>query len=126
MALRGRRRKLMLVSGGSGFLGRHLTTGHASDGWELITPSSSSMDITRRDSTIDAITDWKPAAVVHLAYRKGERQSIVDGSRHVAEAAAACGARSVEPFRPARIALDSSKAKDLGITCRPVSESYGI
>jgi dTDP-4-dehydrorhamnose reductase len=95
MALRGRRRKLMLVTGGSGFLGRHLTTGHASDRWELIAPSSSSMDITRRDSTIDAITDWRPAAVVHLAYRKGERQSIVNGSRHVAEAAAACGARLV-------------------------------
>jgi dTDP-4-dehydrorhamnose reductase len=85
----------MLVTGGSGFLGRHLTTGHATDGWELIAPSSSSMDITRRDSTIDAITDWKPTAVVHLAYRKGERQSIVDGSRHVAEAAAACAARLV-------------------------------
>jgi dTDP-4-dehydrorhamnose reductase len=85
----------MLVTGGSGFLGRHLTTGHASDRWELIAPSSSSMDITRRDSTIDAITDWKPAAVVHLAYRKGERQSIVGGSRYVAEAAAACGARLI-------------------------------
>lgn len=95
MALRGRRRKLMLVTGGSGFLGRHITSGHAIDRWELIAPSSSSMDITRRDSTIDAITAWKPTAVVHLAYRKGERQSIVGGSRHVAEAAAACGARLV-------------------------------
>jgi dTDP-4-dehydrorhamnose reductase len=93
--LTSRRRKLMLITGGSGFLGRELTRSHASDRWELIAPSSSSMDVRRRDSTIHAITDWRPAAVVHLAYRKGDRSSIVDGSRHVAEAAAACGARMV-------------------------------
>lgn len=85
----------MLITGGSGFLGRHLTDGHASDRWEFIAPSSRSLDIRNRDSTIDQITDWKPTAVVHLAYRKGDRPSIVDGSRHVAEAAAAIGARLV-------------------------------
>jgi dTDP-4-dehydrorhamnose reductase len=95
MALWHRRRKLMLVTGGSGFLGRHLLNGHASDQWELIAPSSSAMDIRRRDSTVDEITDWKPSAVVHLAYRKSDRRSIVDGSRNVADAAAACGARLV-------------------------------
>lgn len=53
------------------------------------------MDIRRRESTMDTITDWKPNAVVHLAYRKGDPSTIVDGSRNVAEAAAACGARLV-------------------------------
>jgi dTDP-4-dehydrorhamnose reductase len=95
MALRHRRQKLMLITGGAGFLGQHLTHGSASDGWELIAPSSAAMDIRRREFTIDTITDWKPSAVVHLAYRKGERSTIVDGSRNVAEAAAACGARLV-------------------------------
>lgn len=85
----------MLITGGSGFLGRELTRGHSSDRWEIIAPSSGAMDIRRRESTINAIVDWRPAAVVHLAYRKGDRPSIVDGSRHVAEAAAACGARMV-------------------------------
>jgi hypothetical protein len=28
--------------------------------------------------------------------------------------------------RPARIVLDTSKAKALGLTCRSVSESYGL
>lgn len=95
MALRHRRRKLMLVTGASGFLGRHLTRGDASEGWELVAPSSTSMDIRRRESTIESITGWKPSVVIHLAYRKGDRRTIVDGSRHVAEAAAACDARLV-------------------------------
>ena len=47
-----RRKRLMLITGGSGFLGRHLTTALASSTWEFVAPSSSSMDI-RRDSTID-------------------------------------------------------------------------
>lgn len=85
----------MLVTGGSGFLGRHLLNGPASDQWELIAPSSSAMDVRRRESTIDEITGWKPSVVVHLAYRKGDRPTIVEGSRHVAEGAAACGARLV-------------------------------
>lgn len=95
MKLLGRRRRLMLVTGGSGFLGRHVLNGHASDRWELIAPSSSAMDIRRRDSTIDEITGWKPSVVVHLAYRKDDHRSIVEGSRNVAEAASACGARLV-------------------------------
>lgn len=100
MALRGpirgrRRRKMMLITGGSGFLGRHLANGHASDKWEFIAPSSRSLDVRNRTSTIDTVRDWRPSAVVHLAYRKGDRPGIVDGSRNMAEAAAAAGARMV-------------------------------
>ncbi len=84
----------MLITGGSGFLGRHLTRSRSTDRWELIAPSSSSMDVRRR-SCVDTIIDWNPSAVVHLAYRKGDRRTIVDGSRHVAEAAASCRARLV-------------------------------
>jgi dTDP-4-dehydrorhamnose reductase len=85
----------MLVTGASGFLGRHLVRGPATDEWELIAPTSRAMDITDRANTVDTITGWKPDAVVHLAYRKGNREVIVDGTRHVAEAASACGARLV-------------------------------
>lgn len=85
----------MLITGGSGFLGRHLTHGPATAQWELIAPSSAAMDVRRRQSVSTAIADWKPHAVVHLAYRKGDRPATVDGSRHVAEAAASCGARLV-------------------------------
>ena len=53
------------------------------------------MDVRRRDTTIATIRDWKPHAVLHLAYRKHDRMTIEDGSRHVAEGAAAAGARLV-------------------------------
>ena len=98
MALWHRRRRLMLVTGGSGFLGRHLLNGPASHKWELIAPSSSAMDVRRRESTIDEIVGWKPSAIVHLAYRNGDRPSIVEGSRQVAEAAEACGAPTPRPM----------------------------
>lgn len=85
----------MLVTGATGFLGRHLVNGPATDSWEIIAPSSRSMDVRHRDNTIETIHDWKPNVVVHLAYRKGDRQTIVDGSRHVAEGANAAKAHLV-------------------------------
>lgn len=85
----------MLVTGATGFLGKHLANGAATADWELIAPGSSSMDIRSRDATIETIRDWKPNVVVHLAYRKGDRPSIVDGTRNVAEGAAAAGAHLV-------------------------------
>ena len=76
-------------------LGRHLQRSPGAQGWELVAPGSNSLDIRRREHVIDMITDWKPTAVVHFAYRRDDRRAIVDGSRNVAEAADACGARLV-------------------------------
>ncbi len=53
------------------------------------------MDIRDADRVRSTITEWKPKCVVHLAYRNDDRRTIVDGSRNVAEAAAACGARLI-------------------------------
>jgi dTDP-4-dehydrorhamnose reductase len=85
----------MLVTGGSGFLGRHLALASEAQGWELVVPPSTMLDIRQRDRVIDGITGWKPTAVVHLAYQRDDRRTIVDGSRYVAEAAAICGARMI-------------------------------
>ncbi len=84
----------MLVTGASGFLGRHVVRGPVGSEWEIIAPTSSAMDITDRAQVLDAITGWKPDVVAHLAYRK-DRRTIVDGSRHVAEACAATKCRLV-------------------------------
>lgn len=84
----------MLVTGASGFLGRHLVRGPVGEDWEIIAPTSRAMDITKRAQVVDTITGWGPDVVAHLAYRK-DRRTIVDGSRHVAEASVAAGARLV-------------------------------
>ncbi len=41
------------------------------------------------------IRDWKPTAIIHTAYRRDERASIVDASRNVAEAATRSHARLI-------------------------------
>ncbi len=87
--------QMMFVTGGRGLLGRHLQRSQAVERWELIAPGSRALDIRQRDRVIDMITEWKPKCVVHLAYRCDDRRTIVDGSRNVAEAAAACGARLI-------------------------------
>lgn len=90
-----RRRRIMFVTGATGFLGKHLVNGSATADWEVIAPSSASMDVTHRENTIESIRDWKPNVVVHLAYRKDDRSNIVEGSRHVAEGAVAAKAHLI-------------------------------
>lgn len=85
----------MLVTGGAGFLGRHLTGTEASHGWEIYAPGSRSLDIRDREQVRDEIMEWRPTVVVHLAYRKDDRKVIVDGTGYVAEAAARARARLV-------------------------------
>ncbi len=85
----------MLITGGSGFLGQHLSIASEAEDWELFAPPSSMIDVRLRERVIDEISSWKPTAIVHLAYRKGDRRSIVEGSRNIAEVAQICGARMV-------------------------------
>ncbi len=84
----------MLVTGASGFLGRHLVSGPVGAEWEIIAPASRAMDITNRAEVADTIEGWDPDVVVHLAYRK-DRPTILEGSRHVAEAAVSARCRLV-------------------------------
>ena len=90
-----RNKRLMLITGGGGFLGRHLMLACEPARWETLAPSSASMDIRSHARVLDEITTWKPQVVVHLAYRKDDHRAIVDGTRNVAEAAAAAGARMI-------------------------------
>lgn len=83
------------MTGGTGFLGRHLVSGPASEGWEVLAPGSNALDLRDRAAVVASVRDWKPSAIVHTAYRRGDRASIVEASHHVADAAVAVGARLV-------------------------------
>ena len=99
MAIRTSKRHLhpgrLVVTGGSGFLGRHIVNGPASQRWEIIAPSSQAVDLCNAESVNTLIGDWKPTAIIHTAYRKDDRASIVDATRNVAEAAERNGTRLV-------------------------------
>lgn len=85
----------MLVTGASGFLGRHLALASELGRWQWIAPPRLALDVCRREHVIDVIRDWRPTVVVHLAYRRDDPITIVEGSANVAEAAAACRARLI-------------------------------
>lgn len=95
VAIRHRHPRRLFVTGGSGFLGRHVLRGSASERWEIIAPSSAAVDLRHADSVMAAVKAWRPTAIIHTAYRRGDRASIVDASRHVAEAARRTRARLV-------------------------------
>ncbi len=85
----------LFVTGGSGFLGRHVVELATADGWEVIAPPSAALDLRDGAAVIAAIVELAPAAIVHTAYRSADRASIVDATRHVATAAERAGARLV-------------------------------
>jgi dTDP-4-dehydrorhamnose reductase len=85
----------MLITGAAGFLGRHLVMASEADEWELFAPPISMIDVRQRERVIDEIYTWNPSAIVHLAIRRGDRRTTVEGSRNIAAAATACGAHLV-------------------------------
>ena len=85
----------MLITGATGFLGRHLVMASEANEWELFAPPRSMIDVRQRARVIDEIRTWNPTAIVHLATRRGDQQTMVEGSRNIAQAAAACGAHLV-------------------------------
>ncbi len=105
-------RQTLLITGGSGYLGRHLTARaatafqvaatyrthpqHLTAGQPLL------LDLTQRDAVLRQITALAPQAIIHTAainpgagQETAMMQVNVDGSRYVAEAAVAVGARLV-------------------------------
>ncbi len=58
-------------------------------------PSSQAVDLRNAETLASIIGDWKPTAIIHTAYRKDDRTTIVDATRNVAESAARFGIRLV-------------------------------
>lgn len=90
-----RRRRSLLVTGGSGLLGGHLMRSPALASWDLVAPPSRLLDVREADAVAEQVQTWKPTAIAHLAYRRDDPRTIVQGSANVARAAAAVGARLV-------------------------------
>jgi len=101
--------RTLLITGGSGYLGRHLVR-RATAEWQVVATYFSHPDLPAgcqavpldvRDGPAVArlAADLRPAAVIHTAYDmtspEAMRPVIVEGTRHVATAAAAVGARLV-------------------------------
>lgn len=95
MRVRSHRKKLMLILGADRLLGRHLVRASEVDGWELVAPPPTMLDLCDREATIDAVCGWKPNAVVNLPPRGDQRRLIVDGTRNIAVAVAKSGTRFV-------------------------------
>jgi dTDP-4-dehydrorhamnose reductase len=104
--------KTLLITGGSGYLGRYLTA-KAVDSFQVYTTytrhpdqikagQALPLDLTRRDDVLRLITNLAPQAIIHAAAvnpGSGDdetmRQINALGSRYVAEAAVGVGARLV-------------------------------
>ncbi len=102
----------VLITGGSGYLGRHLTakasgsfgvyTTYNSRSGQIRAGHSLPLDVTDRAAVLDLVTSLSPQAVVHTAAvnpGRGDTQTMMRvnamGSRYIAEAAIAVGARLV-------------------------------
>lgn len=84
----------LLVTGGSGYLGRELVRRHpgavgASRGAGL------RLDVRDAEAVRAAVEHLRPGAIVHTAYRQDDRATTFGGAVNVASAAAGVGARLI-------------------------------
>jgi len=99
----------LLITGGSGYLGRHLAQQAAAD-WQVVAtyfrhpmPLAGCqvvpLDVRDGPAVARLLADLRPTAVIHTAYDMGSPEAmqsvIVEGTHFVAEAAAVVGARLV-------------------------------
>jgi dTDP-4-dehydrorhamnose reductase len=93
----------LLVTGGSGHLGGEVVRRACGAGWEAIgtsyrTPGPARLDVRDAAAVEAMFADAAPGCVVHTAYLQNGPEAWatnVDGSAHVAAAAAARGARLI-------------------------------
>jgi len=86
----------LFVTGLGGYLGGELGRRAPAAGWEVAgIVGSAQLDVRDRDGVRAAVLAARPDVVVHTAYRMDDASVNVDGTRAVAAAATAAGARLV-------------------------------
>jgi dTDP-4-dehydrorhamnose reductase len=92
----------VLVTGGAGYLGSEVCRQASERGWEVVATQLSTppphgrplpLDVRDAEAVERALMRHGPDVVVHTAYRMHDRDTIVRGSKAVADAARRCGAR---------------------------------
>jgi dTDP-4-dehydrorhamnose reductase len=84
----------LLVTGGSGYLGSELLR-RSPDAIGASRGAGLRLDVRDAAAVRAAVERLRPAVVIHTAYRQDDRATTLDGALHVAEAAAAAGARLI-------------------------------
>jgi dTDP-4-dehydrorhamnose reductase len=86
----------LFVTGLGGYLGRELARRAPAAGWEVAgITGRAQLDVRDREGVRAAVLEARPDVVVHTAYRMDDAGVNVDGTRAVAAAAQAAGARLV-------------------------------
>jgi len=86
----------LFVTGMGGYLGTEIERRAPAAGWEVSgIPGSAQVDVRDAGAVRAAVLAARPDVVVHTAYRMDDAAVNVDGTRAVAAAAAAAGARLV-------------------------------
>jgi dTDP-4-dehydrorhamnose reductase len=86
----------LFVTGLRGYLGGELGRQAPAAGWEVAgIAGSAELDVRDAPAVLAAVTDARPDVVVHTAYRMTDASVNVEGTRAVAAAALAAGARLV-------------------------------
>lgn len=85
--------RLLVTGGRTGYLGRHVV--RAAEGHDVVAVGSADADVRDPGAVAGLLDRHRPDVVVHTAYVQSDREVTATGARHVADAAAAVGARVV-------------------------------
>lgn len=68
----------IVLTGGRGMVGSNILEHPLTKGWEVIAPTSSELDLTSYDATLNFLKETTPDVVIHAAGRVGGIQANID------------------------------------------------